>query len=137
MRIVIATDAWRPQVNGVVHTLEQMTAAATREFGTEFEFVTPEGFATLPLPTYPDIRVALATSSDVGRRIRESGADHVHIATEGPIGWAARSHCLSDGATVHDQLSHPLPRIYLRPHRAARGLELCGAADFSCALAAA
>jgi glycosyltransferase involved in cell wall biosynthesis len=97
MKIVIATDAWRPQVNGVVHTLAQMTSAATREFGTSFEFVTPEGFATLPLPTYPDIRVALATSSDVGRRIRESGADHVHIATEGPIGWAARSHCLSEG----------------------------------------
>jgi glycosyltransferase involved in cell wall biosynthesis len=96
MKIVIATDAWRPQVNGVVHTLERMTKAAT-ELGAEFEFVTPQGFATLPLPTYPDIRVALATRQEVGAKIERSGADHVHIATEGPIGWAARSHCLSRG----------------------------------------
>jgi glycosyltransferase involved in cell wall biosynthesis len=94
MKIVIATDAWRPQVNGVVRTLDQMTAAA-RSLGAEFEFVTPQGFATLPLPTYPDIRLALATTRDVGRRIEDAGADHVHIATEGPIGWAARNHCLT------------------------------------------
>jgi glycosyltransferase involved in cell wall biosynthesis len=97
MKIVVATDAWRPQVNGVVQTLEQMSAAAAREFGVACDFVTPQGFATLPLPTYSDIRIALATAGDVGRRIERSGADHVHIATEGPIGWAARSHCLSKG----------------------------------------
>jgi glycosyltransferase involved in cell wall biosynthesis len=97
MKIVIATDAWKPQVNGVVHTLEQMTAAAQREWGAAIDFITPQGFSTLPLPTYPDIRVALATAADVGRRIKELGADHVHIATEGPIGWAARNYCLSRG----------------------------------------
>jgi len=96
MKIVIATDAWRPQVNGVVHTLERMTRAAT-PWGAEFAFVTPRGFSTLPLPTYPDIRLALATAQAVGKQIEGSGADHVHIATEGPIGWAARSHCLSRG----------------------------------------
>ena len=96
MKIVIATDAWRPQVNGVVHTLERMTKAAMEQ-GAAFEFVTPRGFATLPLPTYPDIRVALATTKEVGQQIENSGADHVHIATEGPIGWAARSHCLARG----------------------------------------
>ena len=64
IKIVVATDAWKPQVNGVVHTLERMSAAA-REQGAAFEFVTPLGFATLPLPTYPDIRVALASVEGV------------------------------------------------------------------------
>jgi len=96
MRILLATDAWRPQVNGVVRTLERMTAAAG-EWRAEFDFLTPEGFATFPLPTYPDIRVALAAPWDVGKRIEASGADHVHIATEGPIGWSARAYCLERG----------------------------------------
>ena len=94
IRILVATDAWRPQVNGVVHTLERMSAAA-REFNAEFVFLTPQGFPSLPLPTYPDIRLALASPWEVSRRIDAAGADHIHIATEGPIGWAARRHCRS------------------------------------------
>jgi glycosyltransferase involved in cell wall biosynthesis len=96
MRILVATDAWRPQVNGVVHTLERMSAAA-REWRADFHFLTPRGFPTLPLPTYPDIRVALASSREVARRIEASGADHIHIATEGPIGWTARRYCQQRG----------------------------------------
>jgi hypothetical protein len=57
VRILVATDAWRPQVNGVVTALQQMTEAAG-DFGASFEFLTPEGFASLPLPTYADISVA-------------------------------------------------------------------------------
>lgn len=95
-RIAIVTDAWRPQVNGVVHTLERMSAAA-RQQGADIAFVTPEGFATLPLPTYPEIRLAVPPRGEVGRRIEAIGADHVHIATEGPLGFAARRHCLAAG----------------------------------------
>ena len=93
MRTLIATDAWRPQVNGVVSTLERMTLAAT-ELGAAFDFLTPQGMVTAPMPTYPDIRLALTSPSDIRRRIEELGPDHVHIATEGPIGWLARLHCL-------------------------------------------
>jgi glycosyltransferase involved in cell wall biosynthesis len=93
MRILIATDAWRPQVNGVVSTLERMTKAAT-EFGATFEFLTPQGMWTAPMPTYPDIRVAIASPWRIDRRIREAAPDHIHIATEGPIGWLARRACL-------------------------------------------
>jgi len=93
MRILIATDAWRPQVNGVVSTLERMTHAAV-EFGAKFEFLTPQGMWTVPMPTYPDIRVAITMPGPINRRIEESGADHIHIATEGPIGWLTRRHCL-------------------------------------------
>ena len=96
MRILVATDAWRPQVNGVVHTLERMSAAA-RDLDAEFLFLTPQGFASLPMPTYPDIRLAIATPWEVARRIDAAGADHIHIATEGPIGWAARRYCRKRG----------------------------------------
>ncbi len=92
MRILIATDAWRPQINGVVQTLEQMSAAA-RTQGVDIAFVTPEGFRTFPMPTYPEIRLALASWGEVARRVDAAQADHIHIATEGPIGLAARQHC--------------------------------------------
>jgi glycosyltransferase involved in cell wall biosynthesis len=96
MRILIATDAWKPQVNGVVSTLERMTRAAETQ-GARFDFLTPQGMVTAPMPTYPDIRLALASPSDIRRRIDEAAPDHVHIATEGPIGWLARLHCLRTG----------------------------------------
>ena len=93
MRILIATDAWRPQVNGVVSTLERMTQAAG-EFGAKFEFLTPQGMWTAPLPTYPDIRFAIPTLRRISRDIEAAAPDHIHIATEGPIGWLTRRYCL-------------------------------------------
>ena len=95
MRILIATDAWRPQVNGVVRSLEMMSQAA-RGMGVEIDFLTPRGFLSLPMPTYPEIRLALATPRAVRRQL-EQGYDHVHIATEGPIGLAVRTVCLREG----------------------------------------
>ena len=67
MRILIATDAWRPQVNGVVSTLERMTQAAT-ELGAAFEFLTPQGMWSAPLPSYPEIRLALPSWRRIRRR---------------------------------------------------------------------
>ena len=93
-RILMVTDAWRPQVNGVVHTLERLTENLA-ELGVEVEFLTPNRFRTLPMPTYPDIRLALTTPRRVRRMIAESGADHIHIVTEGPLGWMARHYCLN------------------------------------------
>ncbi len=93
MRILIATDAWRPQVNGVVSTLERMTLAAG-EYGAEFDFLTPQDMWTAPLPTYPDIRLAITSLDKVSAQIEEADPDHIHIATEGPIGWLARRYCL-------------------------------------------
>ena len=88
MRILVATDAWRPQVNGVVHTLERMAAAA-REARRRVRLPDAAGLRRpSPLPTYPDIRararLAVGRSRGASRR---RGADHIHIATEGPIGW--------------------------------------------------
>lgn len=93
MRILIATDAWRPQINGVVRSLESV-AKALRELGSEVEFLTPQGFASVPLPTYSEIRLALASPKAVAKRLEGAEVDHIHIATEGPVGFGARQFCL-------------------------------------------
>ncbi len=94
--LLIATDAWRPQVNGVVRTLET-TAVELRRLGLVVTMLTPEAFRTVPCPGYPDIRLALALPGAIGARIAAAAPDHVHIATEGPIGFAARRWCLRRG----------------------------------------
>ena len=95
MRILIATDAWRPQINGVAHTLEA-TARAAKSLGVEVSFLTHEGFPTVGLPSYPGIRVALPGSREIARRIAAVRPDAIHIATEGPIGYFVRRHCLAN-----------------------------------------
>lgn len=96
MRILMVTDAWRPQVNGVVHTLERLSETL-KGLGVETQFLTPNGFRTLPLPTYPDIRLALTTPRNVARLIDTGGHDHIHIVTEGPLGIMARRYCRAAG----------------------------------------
>ena len=96
MRILVATDAWHPQVNGVVRSIQAMAAEA-RRLGAEVHLLTPEGFPGVRAPTYPDIRLALATPGSVARRIEALAPDHVHIATEGPVGLATRLLCRRSG----------------------------------------
>jgi glycosyltransferase involved in cell wall biosynthesis len=93
MRVLIATDAWHPQVNGVVRTLTSLAKAA-KPLDVEIDFLTPDGFSSLPLPTYPGLRIALPRRGEIARRIEAAAPEALHIATEGPIGWAARAHCL-------------------------------------------
>ncbi len=97
MRIVIATDAWHPQVNGVVRSIESMATEARRQ-GSVIDFLTPDGFAGIRLPTYPDIKLALSSTAAVARRLEQIRPDHVHIATEGPIGLATRQACRRSGS---------------------------------------
>jgi len=96
MRILIATDAWHPQVNGVVRTLT-MVAEAARALGVEIVFLTPQSFRTVPMPGYAGLRVALTTPRKVARLIDEAKPDAIHIATEGPIGLLARRFCRKRG----------------------------------------
>ena len=93
MKIIIVTDAWHPQVNGVVRTYEY-TRDQLQALGHEVYFITPEGFNTLPCPSYPSIRLAIAPRRSVARQLSEISPDAIHIATEGPLGHAARSCCL-------------------------------------------
>ena len=93
MRVTIVTDAWVPQVNGVVRTLMETTRALQR-LGHSVSVVTPASFRTLPCPSDPEIRLSLATAGMVGRAIEATGCDALHVATEGPLGWAARRFAL-------------------------------------------
>lgn len=94
MRIAIATDAWTPQVNGVVRTLST-TVNALIERGHDVELITPQQFFTVPMPGYREIRLAVAPRFGARRALNEFNPDIVHISTEGPIGWSARAWCLS------------------------------------------
>ena len=94
MRIAIVTDAWSPQVNGVVRTL-QATRAELERMGHRVLVISPDQFHSLPCPTYPEIRLAFAGTGAVGRMLEDFDAHAVHLATEGPVCLAARRWCLS------------------------------------------
>jgi len=96
MRILIGTDAWLPQVNGVVRTLASLSAEL-RRMGHEVDLVTPADFRTLACPTYPEIRLAMARPGTIADRIQRFDPEIVHVATEGPIGLAMRSVCRARG----------------------------------------
>ena len=96
MRILVATDAWHPQVNGVVRTLTMMAEAA-RGFGVDVSFLTPQSFRTFALPSYRDLRLALPYRAKIARLIDEARPDSIHIATEGPIGLLVRRYCGKNG----------------------------------------
>lgn len=89
MKILIVTDAWAPQMNGVVRTLQTVRGELERE-GCEVHVISPDLFRNMPCPTYGEIRLALTTSRRVGWMIEGLAPDSLHIATEGPLGLAAR-----------------------------------------------
>ncbi|MCW8084354.1 glycosyltransferase family 4 protein [Sabulicella glaciei] len=96
IRLLFISDAWRPQVNGVVRTLEAV-AGSLREAGDAVEVIGPDRFRSLPMPFYPEIRLALRPGRDIPRMVEEAAPTHLHIATEGPLGLAARRLCLQRG----------------------------------------
>jgi len=94
--ILIVTDAWQPQMNGVVRTLE-MTCTQLRLRGHRVTLISPDQFHSVACPTYPEIRLALNPPRAVGKLITSANADAIHIATEGPLGFAARRFCVRHG----------------------------------------
>jgi glycosyltransferase involved in cell wall biosynthesis len=93
MRIAIATDAWHPQVNGVVTTLT-CTRAELADMGHEVLMITPQNRFSVPCPTYPEIRLSLFQGRRIARELRQFEPHCVHVATEGPIGHAVRRYCI-------------------------------------------
>jgi glycosyltransferase involved in cell wall biosynthesis len=93
MRLLIATDAWYPQINGVVRTFSTLVEKLS-EAGHDVGLLTPERFRTLPCPSYPEIRLAVCRPKTVSAAIEAFAPEAIHIATEGPLGWAVRRHCL-------------------------------------------
>lgn len=94
--MLIVSDAWHPQVAGFVRTLS-MTARVLTAVGHQVEVIGPDRFRTIPLPTYPDIRLAVHPRPKLQRLIEAFNPDYLHVATEGTLGWAARSWALRHG----------------------------------------
>jgi len=108
MHILVATDAWHPQVCGVVRTLESL-AKTVESLGSTVTFVTPDGFASMQVPTYPGLRCALPRPRDVAARIEQARPDAIHIATEGPIGLMVRRYCLKNNLPFTTSLTTRFP----------------------------
>ena len=96
LRLLIVSDAWHPQVNGVVRTLSTVVHLL-QESGDTVEVIGPDRFRTWPMPSYPEIRLALFPSARLRRMVDAFAPTAVHIATEGPLGWAMRRICLDRG----------------------------------------
>jgi len=96
LKVLIVTDAWAPQINGVVRTLE-MLGRDLRSMGHEVRYATPEGRISFPMPTYPEIRLSLFPRRSLEKEIREYAPDAIHIATEGTLGLSARKICIDYG----------------------------------------
>ena len=96
MKLVLVTDAWPPQVNGVVRTLQE-TIRILERAGHRVDVISPQGFRSIPCPTYPEIPLVLFPGREVARRLGSASADAVHIVTEGPLGYVARRFCLREG----------------------------------------
>lgn len=113
LRILIVTDAWKPQVNGVVRTLDTIAREAARR-GHVVGLVSPDAFPTMAMPSYPEIRLALLPGRRLARMIAGFRPDCIHLATEGPLGWAARRWCLRRNIPFTTAYHTRFPE-YLRP----------------------
>jgi glycosyltransferase involved in cell wall biosynthesis len=96
VNILIVSDAWHPQVNGVVRTISTVRKEL-ESMGQTVEVIGPDRFRTLPMPSYPEIRLAIGAKRSLWAMITELRPDCIHIATEGPLGFAARAYCLKHG----------------------------------------
>ena len=112
MRIALATDAWTPQINGVVTTLKA-TAAHLNALGHETRVIHPQGLWCLPCPSYPEIRLAIAPGAHVARELRAFAPHAIHVATEGPLGMAVRRYCRARGVPFTSSYHTHYPE-YLR-----------------------
>ena len=108
MRVLIATDTWHPQVNGVLRSV-LATARAAEALGANVTFLNYEGLRTVPLPNYREIRLAVPRPSEIAERVEAARADAIHIATEGTIGHLVRRHCLATGRPFTTSFHTRLP----------------------------
>lgn len=93
LKILIITDAWYPQTNGVVRTMDNL-GQQLRKRGHEVKYITPKEFFTVPMPTYPEIRLALNAWPKINKMIKDYNPQVIHISTEGPLGFFGRKYCL-------------------------------------------
>src|SRR5690554_7530387 len=104
MKIALVTDAWHPQVNGVVRTLETVIEIL-RDWGHEVLVISPDQYRSFAAPTYPEIRLAITRARTIGEQITDFGADAIHLATEGPLCLSALRWCRRKGRRSEEHTS--------------------------------
>ncbi|HYW58831.1 MAG TPA: glycosyltransferase family 1 protein [Polaromonas sp.] len=110
MKIALITDAWKPQINGVVTTLVELVLELEK-LGHQVDVIHPGLFKTRPCPGYAGIDLAIKPKAVLTQRLTEMQPDAIHIATEGPLGWAARSYCLKRGLSFTTAFHTKFPEI--------------------------
>jgi glycosyltransferase involved in cell wall biosynthesis len=126
MKLTLVTDAWEPQVNGVVRTLAT-TVKLLAARGVRVQVISPDQYWSVPMPSYPEIRLAMTTRRQVAKQIRAFAPDALHIATEGPLGWLARGWAMREGFAFTTSFHTRFPdyvaaRIGINPERVWRVL---------------
>ncbi len=121
MKILVVTDAWKPQVNGVVRTLEA-TTKNLRQMGHQVQLVTPLGCKSVPCPTYNEISLALSPARLVKNSFESFNPEIIHIATEGPLGWSARKFCKSRNLNFTTSFHTQFPEYIHARTRIPKGL---------------
>jgi glycosyltransferase involved in cell wall biosynthesis len=129
MKVLIATDAWVPQMNGVVATYKRL-AEQLPALGCEVEFLTPADFHTVKMPHYREIGLAWPDSRRASNRLSEAAPDHIHIATEGPVGWMTRAYCLRRGLTFTTSYHTRFPEYAAHHFRCPAALVYAGLRRF-------
>ena len=125
MQLAIVSDAWRPQVNGVVTTLRR-TAESLETLGHAVTVLSPERHRTIPCPTYPEIKLALWPHRRLAAELDELAPDAIHVATEGPLGMAAASYCAARGLAFTASYHTQFPQYVRQRRRSPRtGLTRC------------
>lgn len=110
MKLALVTDAWLPQVNGVVTTLVELVREM-ESLGHQVEVIHPGLFGTRPCPGYAGIDLAVRPAKALARQLDAVDADAIHLATEGPLGWAARRYCLRRGLSFTTAFHTRFPEI--------------------------
>jgi glycosyltransferase involved in cell wall biosynthesis len=110
MKLALVTDAWKPQVNGVVTTLVELIRHLEAK-GWQIEVIHPGLFRTRPCPGYPGIDLAMSPRRGLAERLQAFAPDAIHLATEGPLGWAGRSYCVRNGLAFTTAFHTKFPEI--------------------------
>ena len=110
MKLALITDAWNPQVNGVVTTLVELVREL-EQMGHKVEVIHPGLFKTRPCPGYAGIDLAVRPKRDLAAKLDAFKPDTIHVATEGPLGWAARSYCIKRGLRFTTAFHTKFPEI--------------------------
>ena len=110
MKLALVTDAWHPQVNGVVTTLQELVHAL-QAWGIEVQVMHPGLFRHRPCPGYAGIDLAVRPHRQLRQMLLDFAPDAVHLATEGPLGWAGRRVCREQGWAFTTAFHTKFPEI--------------------------